>query len=312
MAGKLARRALLGGAAAFGGALAWNWNRIPWGFVQQYIDEMGRDIHTPANKPDPKSWPDKGVHLAWLGHSTVLMKIDGVTILTDPVFSAKAGIDLFLFTIGVKRLVNPALTAQDLPKIDLILVSHAHMDHLDVPSLRALESKGTRVITARETSDLFRPDRYQSLQELGWNESTQAGPVKVTGLEVNHWGARMRTDTYRGYNGYLVQVGNRQIVFAGDTANTSNFRRLPANGKPDLAIFPIGAYNPWIQAHCTPEQAWRMANEARAEVVLPVHHQTFALSREPLKEPIERFYAAAGTADQRIGWQEIGATFHWS
>jgi len=129
---------------------------------------------------------------------------------------------------------------------------------------------------------------------------------------VNHWGARMRTDTHRGYNGYLVQVGNRQIVFAGDTANTSNFRRLPANGKPDLAIFPIGAYNPWIQAHCTPEQAWRMANEARAEVVLPVHHQTFALSREPLKEPIERFYAAAGTADQRIGWQEIGATFHWS
>ena len=92
-----------------------------------------------------------------------------------------------------------------------------------------------------------------------------AGPVKVTGLEVNHWGARMRTDTHRGYNGYLVQVGNRQIVFAGDTANTSNFRRLPANGKPDLAIFPIGAYNPWIQAHCTPEQAWRMANEARAE-----------------------------------------------
>jgi len=312
MAGKFARRTLLGGAAALGGALAWNWNRIPFGFVKQYGAEMDRKIMMPENAPDPKTWPDKGVHAAWLGHSTVLMKIDGLTVLTDPVFSSRAGIDLFFFTIGVKRLVESALNVKKLPHIDLILVSHAHMDHLDVPSLRALESKGTRVITARETSDLFRPSRWKSLQELGWNEAAQAGEARVTGLEVNHWGARIRTDTQRGYNGYLVQVGARQVLFAGDTAITDSFRRLPGNAKPEVAIFPIGAYNPWIRSHCNPEQAWRMVNEARAEVVLPVHHQTFALSSEPLKEPIERFYAAAGTADRRIGWQEIGATFHWS
>ena len=117
----------------------------------------------------------------------------------------------------------------------------------------------------------------------------------MTGLEVNHWGARLRTDT---------QLGRHRVMFAGDTSNTDAFRRLPGNAKPDLAIFPIGAYNPWIRYHCNPEQAWRMVNEARAEVVLPV---------EPVTEPIERFYtAAAGTADWRIGWQEIGATFHWS
>lgn len=312
MAGKLARRALLGGAAAFGGALAWNWNRIPWGFVEQYVKEMDRQVASPRKRPDPAQWPDKGVFAAWLGHSTVLLKIDGFTIITDPVFSTRAGIDLFLFTIGVKRLVDPAIEAAKLPKIDLILVSHAHMDHLDVPSLRALESKGTRVVTAKSTSDLFRPERYQSLEEVGWNETAQAGEARVTGLEVNHWGARMRTDTYRGYNGYLIEVGKRQVLFAGDTANTDAFRRLPENGKPEVAIFPIGAYNPWIRAHCNPEQAWRMANEARAEVVLPVHHQTFALSREPLTEPIERFYDAAGAAEQRIGWRDIGATFQWS
>ncbi|HEU0120337.1 MAG TPA: MBL fold metallo-hydrolase [Bryobacteraceae bacterium] len=312
MAGKFARRALLGGAAAFGGALAWNWNRIPFGFVQQYVREMDRQILTAKNHPDPRNWPDKGIHAAWLGHSTVLMKIDGTTVITDPVFSQRAGIDLFLFTIGVKRLVNPALDLKQLPPIDLILVSHAHMDHLDIPSLRALENKGTRVVTAPETSDLFRAQRYGSLQELRWNESAQVGEARVTGLEVNHWGARMRTDTHRGYNGYLVQVGSRQVLFAGDTADTQAFAQLPGNAKPDVAIFPIGAYNPWIHAHCTPEQAWRMANEARAEAVLPVHHQTFTLSREPLFEPIERFHAAAGTADGRIGWQDIGATFHWS
>ena len=311
-AGKYARRTLLGGAAALGGVLAWNWNRIPFGFVRQYWREMDRQVSNPPAKPNPKSWPDTGIHAAWLGHSTVLLKIDGFTIITDPVFSTRAGIDLFLFTVGVKRLVESALRFEDLPPIDLILVSHAHMDHLDIPSLRRLENKGTKVITARETADLFRPERYGSLEEVGWNQTVQAGAARVTGLEVNHWGARVRTDTHRGYNGYLIQVGQRQVLFAGDTADTDAFRRLPANGRPDVAIFPIGAYNPWIHAHCNPEQAWRMANEARAEVVLPVHHQTFALSREPLGEPLERLYDAASGAARRIGWQQIGATFRWS
>jgi L-ascorbate metabolism protein UlaG (beta-lactamase superfamily) len=276
------------------------------------IGGFGRPVLAPAKAPEPRHWPDKGVHAAWLGHSTVLLKIDGVTVLTDPVFSETAGVSLGLFTVGVKRLVDPAIAVSKLPPIDVILVSHAHMDHLDYPSLRALANRRTQVVTARKTSDLFRRSRYANLQEAGWNEPVQAGPARVTGLEVRHWGARVRTDTYRGYNGYLVEVGRRQVVFAGDTADTEAFRRLPGNAKPDLAIFPIGAYNPWLRYHCNPEQAWRMANEARAEVVLPIHHQTFSLGREPLGEPIERFYNAAGRSDRRIGWQEIGASFHWS
>jgi len=312
MAGRLGRRRLSGGYAMAGGILAWNWNRLPLRFAQQYGRALDRPVLTPANTPDPKSWPDSGVHAAWLGHSTVLMKIDGVTVLTDPVFSLCAGMDLYVVTVGVRRLITPALDLAKLPHIDLIVVSHAHMDHLDIPSLRALQSRGTRVITARRTSDLFRGLRYQSVQEVGWNESAQAGAARVTGLEVKHWGARVRTDTFRGYNGYLVEVGRRQVVFAGDTADTEAFRRLPGNARPDLAIFPIGAYNPWLRYHCNPEQAWRMANEARAEVVLPIHHQTFSLGREPLGEPIERLYNAAGAADRRIGWREIGATCHWS
>lgn len=310
--GNLARRTALGGVAALGGALAWNWNRIPFGFVEQYWREMDRNIGTPPQTPDPQSWPDTGIHAAWLGHSTVLMKIDGITVLTDPVFSTRAGIDCYLFTIGVKRLVEPALPIVKLPAVDLILVSHAHMDHLDMPSLRALESLGTDVITAPSTTDLFRPAQYRSLRELRWNESAQAGAARVTAIEVNHWGARVRTDTYRGYNGYVVQVGNRQVLFAGDTAATGAFQSLPGNARPDVAIFPIGAYNPWLRFHCSPEQAWRMANDARAEVVLPIHHQTFSLSREPISEPLDRLYAAAGPADRRIGWREIGATFHWN
>lgn len=318
MAGKakIARRVLLSGGGvavgSFAGALAWNWDRIPFGFLRQYWAEMERDIVSPNHFPDPSAWPDKGIHAAWLGHSTVLLKVDGFTVLTDPVFSARAGLGIGPITIGVKRLVEPALALDKLPDIDLVLVSHAHMDHLDQPSLRKLENKRTQVIMARDTSDLIRASRYAGVRESGWGQTLQAGAAQVTGLEVNHWGARMRTDTYRGYNGYLVQVGNRQILFAGDTAATEAFRKLPANGKPDIAIFPIGAYNPWVRAHCNPEEAWSMAKDARAEVILPIHHKTFVLSREPANEPIERLYEAAGRDAKRIGWKDVGETFHWS
>ncbi|MBM3783620.1 MAG: hypothetical protein FJW30_04625 [Acidobacteria bacterium] len=286
-----------------------NWRMIPVGFLKQYWAERGRAVAAPARMVDARQWPDSGIHAAWLGHSTVLMKVDGVTILTDPVFSTYAGLGFGPITIGVKRLIDTPLALEAVPKIDLVVLSHAHMDHLDVPSLRALESKSTRVVTARATADLLRANRYASVHEMGWGETLEAGPVTVTALEVNHWGARMRTDTYRGYNGYTLRVGRRRILFAGDTANTQSFRDV---GGADVAIFPIGAYNPWIRYHCNPEQAWRMVNEARAEVVLPVHHKTFRLSNEPANEPLDRLHSAVGAAVQRIGWGEVGDSFRWS
>ncbi len=120
-----------------------------------------REIPPPDRVPNPKAWPDTGLHAAWIGHSTVLLKLDGFTILTDPVFSDRAGIGLGPITLGVKRLVAPALRLEDLPPIDLILLSHAHMDNFDLPSLRALESGRTQVVTARATADLLRADRYR-------------------------------------------------------------------------------------------------------------------------------------------------------
>ncbi len=260
---------------------------------RQYAREIRRPIQTPLSIPRPERWPDRGLHAAWLGHSTVLIKIDGFTILTDPVFSARAGIHLGLLTIGVKRLVEPALQPRELPRIDLVLLSHAHMDHTDLPSLRRLENRHTTVINAVETSDLLRVRRWARVRELRWGEAERLRPVTVRAVEVNHWGARMRNDTWRGYNGYVIENGRYRVLFAGDTAQTGGFRSL--RGKPiDLAIMPIGAYNPWIRYHCTPEQAWRMAAEAGAERILPVHHQTFPLGREPRLEPIERLQRAAG------------------
>jgi len=240
----------------------------------------------------------------------MLMKIDGMTILTDPVFSDRVGINLGPVTLGLKRLTALALSRKQIAPPDLVLLSHAHMDHLDVPSLRALENRRLNVITAARTSDLLRVDRYRAVEELRWGQSAQVGPAAVRAVEVNHWGARMRTDTYRGYNGYLIEVGRYRVLFAGDTADTGAFRSIRTAKPVDVAIMPIGAYNPWIYYHCTPEQAWRMGNEAGAEFFVPVHHQTFQLSREPFTEPIERFRQAAAHHPDRVALSKIGQEFH--
>jgi len=126
---------------------------------------------------------------------------------------------------------------------------------------------------------------------------------------VKHWGARTQRDTHRGYNGYLIQRKGRRIIFAGDSAMTENFAALRQHGPIDIAIMSIGAYNPWTQSHCTPEQAIQMANVAGARFIVPVHHQTFRLSFESFREPIERFEADLSNTPERIALREIGETF---
>lgn len=307
------RRWIAGGAAAVGmtGLGAYLYSRAP-SFWRQFFKEMGRPIAPAPHAPQPRQWPDTGLHAAWLGHTTVLLKLDGFWVLTDPIFSPRAGIHLAVGTLGVKRLVAPALRIEQLPRPDLLLLSHAHMDHMDVPSLRRLENRGTAVVLARHTSDLIRPERYRTVREMGWGERLELGPAKVRAFEVNHWGARLRSDTHRGYNGFALEVGRWRVLFGGDTGDTHLFGTLRSSRPYHLAIMPIGAYNPWRRRHCTPEEAWRMAHEAGAEFLLPVHHQTFILSREPIMEPIQRLLEAAGNQAWRVAVTAVGQESHLS
>lgn len=281
-------------------------------FWERFSADLKRPVRPAPHRPHFQNWTGQGLYAAWIGHSTVVLRIDGFTILTDPVFSKRVGLNLGPFTLGIKRLVAPAEELRTTPKPDLILLSHAHMDHFDLPSLRALESPSTSVVSAVNTSDLLRPRHYAAVQEIRWNETVRVGPVTVRAFEVAHWGARMQHDTQRGYNGYVIEIGRYRVLFGGDTAISNTFRPLRALGKIDLAIMPIGAYDPWIRAHCNPEQAMQMASDAGAELTLPVHHQTFELSREPLYEPIERFLSAARRDVDRVCLQEIGQEIHLS
>jgi len=286
-----------------------NWIAHLW---REWAIESRRPIVPAFAKPNPAQWSDTHVTAAWLGHATVLINFFGIKILTDPALFSRIGICLPGFTIGPKRLTAPALTFRELPKIDIILLSHAHFDHIDVRTLHHFD-RSTKVITAPRTRDLLGWTRLRDITELRWGEqksmTTPAGRIDILAFRVKHWGARMQRDTYRGYNGYLFEREGKRVIFAGDTALTDSFDDLREHGRIDLAIMSIGAYNPWIRSHCTPEQAIEMANAAGAKFIMPVHHQTFRLSFEPFREPIERFENALRHQPERIALREIGETF---
>jgi len=280
-------------------------------FLRGRFDEIGRDLPKAPHTPAPATWSDHAVTLAWLGHATVLANFYGVRILTDPTLFRRIGIDLGLGTLGPLRLVECALTASELPDIDVVLVTHAHFDHLDTPSLGAVPGKPVAIM-APGTSDLLPRRNYSAVHELRWNQSidvkTTHGDLRVRGIEVKHWGARVRRDTWRGYTGFVVEREGRKLLIGGDTAQTPLFTQHRPLGPFDAAVMPIGAYDPWIWNHCSPEQAVALANDAGARLFVPVHHQSFELSREPFMEPIERAQAALAKEADRLALTQIGQT----
>lgn len=280
--------------------------------AREWTVESWRPMLPAFAKPTPNTWNDSTLTAAWLGHSTVLINLCGINILTDPVLFPRIGIRLPGLTVGPKRLTAPALRTRELPRIDLVLLSHAHFDHLDTRTLHRIRGR-PHCITASATKDILRWMRFRSTTELRWGEATEvqtkAGSVRVRAFPVRHWGARLRRDYHRGYNGYIIERDGRSVVFSGDTAFTDSFAALRSRKAYDLAIMSIGAYDPWIGSHANPEQAVAMANMAGANHILPVHHQTFRLSAEPFREPIERFEAALHREPDRVALREIGETF---
>jgi len=274
-------------------------------------DEEAKDItrFVFPERPDPARWESGGITLTWIGHATFLINLEGTTILTDPSFNDRVGIGLLgLTTVGPKRLVAPALRMADLPKIDLVLVSHAHHDHFDVPSLRRLP-KDVPVVLARDTTEFAWGLDLRHMQELDWHQTAEVGGVRIEALPVKHWGRRYPWDKDRGYNGLLLTKNGRSVLFGGDTAYTDRLPVAVGERSIDVALLPIGAYNPYIQNHADPEQAWDLANRMGARYLVPMHWRTFRLSRERPFEPFERLAAAAGGSPDRIALHSVGETW---
>ncbi len=278
--------------------------------VRDGATDRRQDACTPVlpapHRPDPSRWPEDRTSVAWLGHATVLGNFFGSWFLTDPALETRIGIGRGVAKFGPRRLIAPALGPRELPPLDLLLLSHAHMDHTDLGTLASLP-RDVPVVVQPGNRDLVR--RFRRVDELAWGDRIEIAGIEIESVEVRHWGARMITDRHRGYGGYVLRRQGRTIVFAGDTAYTDTLTPVGRRGPVDLAVLPIGAYDPWIANHASPEQAWRMAQDLRARHVLPIHHSTFRLSREPMDEPIRRLLAAAAPDAHRVALVEVGQTF---
>jgi L-ascorbate metabolism protein UlaG (beta-lactamase superfamily) len=279
-------------------------------YARQFFAERAAERRVPIapapHRPDPASWPDDRVTVAWLGHATVLINFYGTWLLTDPALRPRIGINVGGVVLGPRRLVQPALSVHEVPRLAAVLISHSHMDHCDLGTLNRLP-RHTHAVVQRGNRDLVR--RFQQATELKWGESVTIGGARIEAIEVSHWGARKLTDRYRGYGGFLIEKNGCALVFGGDTADTRAFARLRQRARIELAMMPIGGYNPYVFAHANPEQAWAMGREMDATYILPMHHSTFRLSREPITEPITRFVDIAGRERWRIAATEIGQTW---
>ncbi len=277
-------------------------------------------IVTPKHSPTPLEWDNDRITMAWIGHSTVLINFFGVWILTDPVFSQRIGVYFLGMNLGPARYSHPALDFDQLPKPDLLLLSHAHMDHMDYPTLKRFAAKypdAIDFITAANTKDVVQSLRWRTLRELDWNEELNYRGIELRALKVRHFGWRFPwekdrrrgyTETGRSYNAYRLRKNGKQIVFGGDTAMCDDFKQLQ-HELVDVAIMPIGAYEPWRSNHCTPEEALEMASHMNARIFVPIHTNTFYQGREPLNEPMQRLRkASADFADMRVGIKGLGQT----
>jgi L-ascorbate metabolism protein UlaG (beta-lactamase superfamily) len=304
----------LGTGTASGGLVWWiaTSKRRAASWARRLIADARRGVQPSPVKPEPQKWSENQITMCWIGHATVFINFYGIHILTDPALFDRIGVSMGIGTVGPKRFIAPALRVGELPPIDVLLLSHAHMDHMDLGSLRRFPSS-TFTISAKATSDVLVAGRRKQLTELGWNEGAtfrnSKGELRIEAVEVKHWGQRWPSEVPRGYNGYVLRREGKAILFGGDTALTPLFGQLSSRGPFETAIMPIGAYRPWIKNHCTPEQALVMADAARAKYVVPVHHQTFRLSEEPMNEPIERLQQALHREPERLALKRIGETF---
>lgn len=240
--------------------------------------------------------------VTFIGHSSFLIELGGRTALVDPVFSKRL--------VVLRRQRHPGLDWRSLPVIDLVLLTHAHMDHLNITSLRRIIRRTRRlrgfapeVVVPAGVESLVSRLGFSRIHSLTWWESTRAGGLDITMTPAQHWGARMFRDTHRGFGGYVLRPIaadgqpdlNASVYHSGDTAYFPGFHEIGTRLHPRTALLPIGAYFPdaYRAVHTSPEEALQAFLDLGAEQMVPMHFGTFRLGREPMDEPPVRLLADA-------------------
>jgi L-ascorbate metabolism protein UlaG (beta-lactamase superfamily) len=279
-----------------------------WRLVRESHEQPMTGSHRPVELVKPH---DLGV--TFIGHSSFLLQMDGRKVLIDPVFAKRL--------VVLRRQRRPGLLVEELPPIDLVLLTHAHMDHLNVSSLRRviratrrLTGKTPEVVVPQGVEDLVARLGFSQVHGLTWWDRIDVHGLRVTMTPGRHWGARMFRDTHRGYGGYVIESADHSVYHSGDTAYFDGFREIGSRLNPQVALLPIGAYFPdsYRSVHTSPEEAVRGFIELGADQMVPMHYGTFRLGREPMDEPLRRLEIEAARLgiSEKIKVLEEGETMH--
>jgi len=305
----------------------------PARFFNRWAKGEGR-AKWPDNVPvtptvPPERVPGNAMLVTWIGHSTVLVQTGGVNILTDPIWSERASPFSF---IGPRRVRTPGVRFEDLPPIDLVLVSHNHYDHMDLPTLKRLWDRDRSLIVTSLGNDAILGSAGIRAKSADWGGVVRGGwracaaeidpcfpqRIEVVVERVHHWGSRWGTDRNRAlWSGFTVRLPGGNLFFAGDTGyGGGGWASADAKDGPyRLAILPIGAYAPrdvMSGNHMDPDEAVDVFRRLGARTALGVHWGTFQLTFEPIGDPPRRLAAALkrqGIAPERFVATEVGRTF---
>lgn len=226
------------------------------------------------------------VGITWIGHASFLIQLAGMNILIDPNWS--------MWLSVIKRLKRPGFNIDHLPSIDLVLVTHAHFDHLDRRSLRRVAADQP-IVVPTGVGNLVHDLGFNIVHELAEWEEVETGPLKISLTPCHHWGARMLADQHRGFGGFVIEAGSRSVFHCGDSAYFPGFSEIGHRFPIEIALLPIGAYDAPSkrEVHMNPEEAVRAFLELRAHKLVPMHYGTFRLGFEPMHEPPERLLSSA-------------------
>lgn len=220
-----------------------------------------------------------GNRIILIGHSTVLIQMDGFNIITDPIFSNR----ILRFA---KRYVEPSISFEKLPKIDAIVISHEHYDHFDKATPKKFD-KDIPIVVSKGLKNKAEHLGFKDIREIGWWESTKINSVKITAVPVKH---------HLSHPSSFVIKGAKTVYFAGDTGMNGYFEEIGQKFDIDVALLPIGAYKARLappgfdlrRVHMNPEDAVIAQEQLKAKVVVPIHWGVFKITAEPIEEPRQK------------------------
>lgn len=267
-------------------------------WLPDYLKVRNQTAKFPLLKPDVSFLKGNRTDstLTWIGHSSFLVQIGGINVITDPHLTARAS--PFTFA-GPLRMMPPAMGFADLPALDLALISHNHYDHLDEATVRRLAVEHPRLhfIVPKGLKAWFTKRRIRNVTELDWWQQTDRGTSRITAVPAQHFSGRGANDRDKTlWCGFMLEVAGRKIFFAGDTGYSKDFSDIGERFAPvDLAMIPIGAYQPrWFMRsmHIEPTEAVKIHRDLQSRQSVAMHWGTFQLTEEPPDQPPQKLAEA--------------------